>query len=79
VTLVFGEAAKVVIAAIVVGLSAAAMLAASVQALLYEVQPRDPSTMALAAVVLVSTALAASYVPVRRVLAQNPVASLRDI
>jgi len=78
VTLVFGEAARVVIAAIVVGLSAAAMLAASMQALLYEVQPRDPSTLALAAVVLISTALAASYVPVRRVLAQNPVASLRD-
>jgi putative ABC transport system permease protein len=78
VTLVFGEAARVVIAAIVAGLSAAAMLGASIQALLYEVQPRDPPTMALGAFILVSTAFAASYVPIRRVLAQNPVASLRE-
>jgi hypothetical protein len=31
-----------------------------------------------AAIVLVTAALAASYVPIRRVLAQNPLASLRE-
>ena len=76
--LVLGQASKVVIAAVVAGLGAAYFVGASIQALLYEVQPRDPWTMALAAFVLMSTALLASYVPIRRVLAQNPLASLRE-
>jgi hypothetical protein len=78
VALVLGQAAKVVVSAIVVGLGAALLLGTSIQALLYEVRPRDPWTIALATFVLIVTALAASYVPIRRVLAQNPVASLRD-
>ena len=78
VVLVLGQASKVVLAAILVGLGAALLLGTSIQALLYEVRPRDPQTMALAASVLLTTALAASYVPIRRVLARNPVASLRD-
>jgi putative ABC transport system permease protein len=78
-TLVLGELARVVLAAIAVGLGTAALLGASIQALLYEIDPRDPSTMAVSAFVLVSAALAASYIPVRRLLAQNPIASLRQI
>jgi putative ABC transport system permease protein len=78
VSLVLGQAARIVIAATVVGVGASLMLGASIQALLYEVQPRDPSTLAVAAFVLMATAFAASYVPVRRVLAQNPLASLRN-
>ena len=68
VVLVLGQAATVVLAAILVGLGAAALLGTSVQALLYEVRPRDPRTMTVAALVLMSTAIAASYVPIRRVL-----------
>ncbi len=78
VVLVLGQAATVVLAAILAGLAAAILLGASIQTLLYEVRPRDPQTMALAAFVLMATALAASYAPIRRVLARNPVASLRD-
>ncbi len=78
VSLVLGQAARIVMGATVVGLGAALLLGASIQALLYEVQPRDPSTLAGAACVLIATALAASYVPVRRVLAQNPLSSLRN-
>jgi putative ABC transport system permease protein len=77
VTLVVGQAARIVLVATVTGLGAAAVLGASIRALLYEVQPRDTSTMVLTAGVLISTALAASYLPLRRVLAQNPLASLR--
>jgi putative ABC transport system permease protein len=78
VVLVLGQATTVVLAAIAVGLGVAAILGASIQALLYEVRPRDPWTMALTSFVLMSTSLAASYLPIRRVLAQNPLASLRN-
>lgn len=76
VALVLGQASKVVLAAILAGLVAAALLGTTIQALLYEVRPTDPSAMAAAAFVLVTTALAASYLPIRRVLAQNPLANL---
>jgi putative ABC transport system permease protein len=78
VALVLGQAARVVAGATVVGLGAAVILGSSIQALLYEVQPRDPLTLATAAFALIAAALAASYMPVRRVLAQNPLASLRN-
>jgi FtsX-like permease family len=69
---VFGQASAVVLAATAVGLGLAAAFGTSIQALLYEVRPRDPWMMSMAALVLMSTALAASYIPIRRVLAQNP-------
>jgi len=76
VALVLGQASKVVLAAIFAGLVAAALLGTTIQALLYEVRPTDPWAMAAAAFVLMTTALAASYLPIRRVLAQNPLANL---
>ena len=45
--------------------------------MLFEVRPRDPMTLAAAVGVLLLTALAASYLPVRRALARNPLHSLR--
>jgi predicted lysophospholipase L1 biosynthesis ABC-type transport system permease subunit len=78
VTLVLGQAGRVVVAAIVAGLGAALLVGTSMQGLLYEVRPRDPWTLGVAALLLTFTALAASYVPIRRVLAQNPLASLRE-
>jgi len=76
--LMLGEAARIAVAATVVGLTAAAALGPSIQALLYEVRPRDPGTMAVAGRTLVRVAIMASYIPIRRVLAQNPLASLRS-
>jgi hypothetical protein len=45
--------------------------------LLYEVAPGDPVTLATATAVLMITALAASYLPLRRALAADPMTSLR--
>jgi putative ABC transport system permease protein len=78
VRLVLGEAARAVVASTVVGLAAAIALGPSIEALLYDVKPGDPSTMALAALALTCVALLASYVPIRRMLAQNPLASLKN-
>jgi putative ABC transport system permease protein len=76
--LVLGEAAGIVVASAVVGLAAAAALGPFIQALLYEVRPHDPATMAVAGLTLTAVAIAASYVPIRRMLAQDPLASLRN-
>jgi ABC-type lipoprotein release transport system permease subunit len=48
-----------------------------VRGLLYEVQPSDPSTIALVATALVFVALAASYLPARRATQVNPSTALR--
>ena len=76
--LMLGEAAAIAAAATLVGLAAAAAMGPSIQALLYEVRPRDPATMAAAGVTLIAVAIFASYVPIRRMLAQNPLAALKS-
>jgi putative ABC transport system permease protein len=77
VTLVLGEAARVVAVSTGVGVAAALAIGPSIEALLYEVKPGDPWTTVLAASALILAALLASYLPVRRMLAQNPLASLK--
>jgi putative ABC transport system permease protein len=58
------------------GLSLAAASAAS--ALLFGLKPRDPVTLGVAAVVLATVALGASYLPARRAAALDPIASLKE-
>jgi predicted permease len=78
VALILKEAATAVVASTVIGLAVASALGPSIESLLYGVKPRDPLTMALAAFALTCVALFASYVPVRRMLTQNPLTSLRN-
>ena len=76
--LVMGEAGSVVLGSTIAGLAAAAALGRYMETLLYEVRPGDPSTMAISGAALIAVALLASYVPIRRMLAQNPLRSLRN-
>ena len=48
-----------------------------VRSLLFETQPNDPGTLALAGVVLLSAAILAGYAPARRASRINPVVALR--
>jgi len=48
-----------------------------VKSFLFETQPNDPETLALAGVVLLSAALLAGYVPARRASRIDPLAALR--
>jgi len=68
----------VVLVSTAVGLAVAAIVGPSFQTLLFEVRPRDPATMALASSTLVAVAILASYIPIRRMLAQNPLTSLKS-
>jgi ABC-type antimicrobial peptide transport system permease subunit len=67
-----------VLASAIVGLAAAAALSRLMRTLLYEVRPGDPSTLALSGAALMAAALLASYLPIRRMLALDPLASLKN-
>ena len=62
---------------LVLGLAGGRLLAMGATALLYRVSPSDPVTYAGVAVTLGAVALLASYVPVRRATAIDPVQALR--
>jgi macrolide transport system ATP-binding/permease protein len=69
----------VVITAIGLALSIPAALIAFryVKSLLYGVQPNDPATLTVAAILLAATALLAGYLPARRAAAIDPLVALR--
>lgn len=64
-----------------VGIAAGAMIAVGLgrflSSLLYEVKPADPATFLGVAVLLITVALLACYIPVRRALRIDPMTALR--
>jgi predicted permease len=60
-----------------IGVPAALSASRLVKSLLFETQPNDPGTLALAGVVLLSAAILAGYVPARRASRIDPLAALR--
>ena len=67
------------LAAVGLALCVPAALSASqlVKSFLFDTQPNDPGTLALAGVVLLSTAILAGYAPARRASRIDPLAALR--
>jgi predicted permease len=67
------------LATVGLGISVPAALSASrlVKSFLFETQPNDPGTLALAGVVLLSAAILAGYAPARRASRIDPLAALR--
>ena len=68
----------ITVAGLAAGLVLAALVTPFLGALLAGVPPRDPVSFLLVAVVLVFTALAASYAPARRGMRLSPVDALRQ-
>jgi len=68
-----------ILAAAGLAISVPAALSASqlVKSFLFETQPNDPGTLALAGVVLLSAAILAGYAPARRASRIDPLAALR--
>src|SRR5207245_770186 len=68
-----------ILAAVGLAISVPAALSASklVKSFLFETQPNDPGTLALACVVLLSAAILAGYAPARRAARIDPLAALR--
>jgi ABC-type antimicrobial peptide transport system permease subunit len=75
--LVLGQALRLAVIGVAAGLLAAALLTRLLERLLYDVEPLDPSTFVVTALVLLVVASVASYVPARRAMHMAPVDALR--
>jgi putative ABC transport system permease protein len=67
----------VTLAGIVVGLAAALAGGRLIQALLYDVSPRDPMVLSVTTAVLLTVALLACWVPAQRASKLSPLEALR--
>ena len=65
-------------AGLAIGLIAGVYLMKLATTLLFHVQPWDPATLLVVALILLSAALAACYIPARRGMKVDPVQALRD-
>jgi putative ABC transport system permease protein len=77
VRLVLAQGLRVTAIGIVFGVAGALGLARFLRSLLYEVQPTDPLTFVAVLLLLVSVAVAASYLPARRAMRVDPMVALR--
>ncbi|HET6199984.1 MAG TPA: FtsX-like permease family protein, partial [Candidatus Acidoferrales bacterium] len=62
---------------VAIGLVGALALTGLAKSLLFEVTPTDPLTYAVVAIVFISAALAAGYIPARRAASIDPIDALR--
>ena len=75
--LVLGQGLRLVTAGVLVGLVGALALTRVLERILYGVKPSDPMTLAAVSLLLISVAIAASYIPARRAAKIDPVNALR--
>ena len=75
---VLGRVARLVAIGVTLGLAASVALSPVVRSLLYELEPRDPATIAIAAVVLTIVGLLAGWLPARRAARIDPAQVLRE-
>jgi putative ABC transport system permease protein len=75
--LVLGQALRLVLIGVSVGVVAAGALTRMLERLLYEVEPLDPWTFVGTALILIVVATVASYLPARRGMRMAPVDALR--
>jgi len=75
--LIVGQALRLVLIGVAIGLGAAMLLARSLETLLYDVAPFDPWTFSGTAVLLLAIATVAAYVPARRGMQMAPTDALR--
>jgi hypothetical protein len=76
--LVLWQGLGLAITGIAIGIAGAAVLTRLLNSMLFGVKALDPVTFTLAAMLFVTVALAASYIPARRAAAIEPMAALRN-
>jgi len=75
--LVLGHSMRLVATGIILGLAGSAVLTRALSSLLFGVRAGDPLTLTIAAAALLSTALAASWIPAQRATRVDPAVALR--
>jgi ABC-type lipoprotein release transport system permease subunit len=75
--LVLGQALRIALSGIVLGVLLSLASSKVLSALLFEVQPNDPLTLALAVLLVLAVTLLATYGPARRAAAVDPLGVLR--
>ena len=75
--MILGEGAAMALVGLAVGGVAAVPLSRLLNGLLFGIEPADPPTIAMAAVLLVAVALGAAWIPARRATAVDPITALR--
>jgi len=76
--LVFERVGVLIAAGLALGLAASLWVARLVEALLFQLAPRDPVTFGGAAAVLVAVGLLAAWLPAHRAARLDPVRALRE-
>ena len=75
--MIVGDGMKQALLGVLVGVAGAVSLTRTMDSLLFGISPGDPLTLATAALLLLMTALLASYLPARRATKMDPLAVLR--
>ena len=75
--MILGEGAAMAVIGLVIGGLAAVPLSNLMNGLLFGIEPADPTTIVLAAMVLLVVAVSAAWVPARRATAVDPITALR--
>ena len=75
--MILRESAILTLVGIGAGVGAALGLTRLVKAMLYGIQPNDPASIILGVFILLSVALAASWIPARRAASVQPMEALR--
>ena len=76
--LIVGRGVALAVLGIALGLGASLALARTVADLLFEVPPHDTATFAAAAIVLLASAIMATWLPARRAARVDPLVALRS-
>ena len=75
--MVLGQGLRLALTGAALGLAGALVGARALNAVLYEVSPSDPLTLASVSVLLIGIAAVACYLPARRAMAVDPIEALR--
>jgi putative ABC transport system permease protein len=76
--LVLGQGMRVIALGVVLGLVASLWVTRWLTSLLFEIRPIDPATFTVVALLLVTVALLASWIPARRAARIDPIEALRE-
>lgn len=76
---VLGGSVRLTTIGLVLGLAGTTIFARTIKSMLFDTPSRDPLTLALVSIVLLATAVVASYAPARRVARIDPAVTLRDV